>query len=296
MAAVYNGATQETSCTVNAPTITRSGYSIIGFNTSASATTNNSSYNTSTKKLTLTSSNDNKTWYAITMICNRWVRVGDQSPIEKQRWEFYRNCNKLTGWIYTSNDLGLNNPDSGLENINYVNWNSYLSQIYNSTRYKNHKDNFYYLNEYGYMISGWHYINGNWYYFNNNQIDDGTLMQNRSGMMYHDRIVGGNSDYKTTYGIWDKNKKIQLGTSGACDKSGDNACVNVWLRTGYLYEKDASGNWVNRRYWQYSGSDGKPYVNTTKTINGTSYTFDSKGRCTNNNYACGDSDINGYVY
>jgi len=66
LAAVYNKETQATSCTVTAPTITRANYDVIGFNDSASATTNNSSYNTSTKKLTLTSSNTGKTWYAIT--------------------------------------------------------------------------------------------------------------------------------------------------------------------------------------------------------------------------------------
>ena len=66
LAATYNGNAQATSCTVTAPTITRSGYTIVGYNTSASSTTNNSSYNTSSKVLTLTSSNNNSTWYAIT--------------------------------------------------------------------------------------------------------------------------------------------------------------------------------------------------------------------------------------
>ena len=66
LAATYNGASQATSCTVTAPTITRSGYTIIGYNTSASSTTNNSSYNTSSKALTLTTSNNNSTWYAVT--------------------------------------------------------------------------------------------------------------------------------------------------------------------------------------------------------------------------------------
>jgi len=66
LAATYNGAAQATSCTVTAPTITRSGFTITGYNTSASATANNSSYNTSTRALTLTTSNNNSTWYAIT--------------------------------------------------------------------------------------------------------------------------------------------------------------------------------------------------------------------------------------
>ncbi|MFR2585895.1 MAG: InlB B-repeat-containing protein [Bacilli bacterium] len=48
------------------PSITRSGYNIIGYNTATGSTTNNSSYNASSKVLTLTSSNNNSTWYAIT--------------------------------------------------------------------------------------------------------------------------------------------------------------------------------------------------------------------------------------
>ena len=66
LAASYNGKAQATSCSVTAPTITRSGYTIIGYNTSASSTSNNSSYNTSSKALTVTTSNNNSTWYAVT--------------------------------------------------------------------------------------------------------------------------------------------------------------------------------------------------------------------------------------
>ena len=63
LAATFNGTKQNTTCQVDAPTITRNGFTITGFNTSAGATTNNSSYNTSTKKLTISGNN---TWYAIT--------------------------------------------------------------------------------------------------------------------------------------------------------------------------------------------------------------------------------------
>ena len=66
LAAVYNGAAQATSCTVDAPTITRDGYTIIGYNTTAGATTNNSAYSSSTGKVTMTSSLNNTTWYAVT--------------------------------------------------------------------------------------------------------------------------------------------------------------------------------------------------------------------------------------
>lgn len=63
---VYNGASQATSCTVSAPTITRSGYTVVGFNTSASSTSNHSAYSTSTGKITLTTSLNGITWYAVT--------------------------------------------------------------------------------------------------------------------------------------------------------------------------------------------------------------------------------------
>jgi uncharacterized repeat protein (TIGR02543 family) len=68
IAPVYNGASQTSSCTVTSPTITASSATptIIGFNTSSNATTNNSSYSISTKTLTLTSSNTGATWYALT--------------------------------------------------------------------------------------------------------------------------------------------------------------------------------------------------------------------------------------
>ena len=62
--AVYNNTAQATSCQVSAPTITRSGYTIVGYNTSSSSKTNNSSY--ASGKITLTTSNNNSTWYAIT--------------------------------------------------------------------------------------------------------------------------------------------------------------------------------------------------------------------------------------
>lgn len=68
LGAVYNGATQDTSCTVEAPTITAPTNTpkILGYNTTADANQNNSSYNKETGKLTLTSSNTGNTWYSQT--------------------------------------------------------------------------------------------------------------------------------------------------------------------------------------------------------------------------------------
>ena len=68
IAATYNGAAQATSCTVTAPTITAPSATptVLGYNTSASSNSNNSSYNTTSKLLTLNSSNTGSTWYAQT--------------------------------------------------------------------------------------------------------------------------------------------------------------------------------------------------------------------------------------
>ena len=279
--------THGVNLTLSSTVPTRTHYTFNGWNTKADGTGTNYA-----KGATYTA-NAGVTLYAKWLLCNRWQLVGDLTPYAKQRWEFYRNCTKVSGgWIYTSNQgndgsgtyIG---PDSSLDNPAYVDWQTYLNQIYNSNGYKSTKDNYYYINSDGYMISGWQYINGNWYYFNN---DIDFNAKDRGGMMMHDRNIGGEDDYKTVYGLWDKNKKVHLNSHGVCDKTGDKACKNMWLRTGYIYE-NIGGTWYNRRYWQYAGSDGKPLVNTT--WNG--YTFDAKGRCSTDNYRCNDPDINGYA-
>ena len=68
IAASYNGSNQAKSCYAKMPTITSPSVTptVVGWNTDANATTNDSSYSTSTGNLTLTSSNTGKTWYAIT--------------------------------------------------------------------------------------------------------------------------------------------------------------------------------------------------------------------------------------
>ena len=71
LAAVYNTDTQDTSCTVDMPTASRTSYTFVGWNTTSGATSNNSSYNTSSKKLTLSSTNTGNTWYAITRASNQ---------------------------------------------------------------------------------------------------------------------------------------------------------------------------------------------------------------------------------
>ena len=66
--ATYNGVSQAKSCTVTAPTITANENTptIVGYNLESNATTNNSNYDNSTKKLTLNNENTGKVWYAIT--------------------------------------------------------------------------------------------------------------------------------------------------------------------------------------------------------------------------------------
>ena len=65
IASTYNGKAQATNCTTTMPSVQKTGYKLVGWNTSASATTNNTSYTLSTNKLTLSSDNNNSTWYPI---------------------------------------------------------------------------------------------------------------------------------------------------------------------------------------------------------------------------------------
>jgi len=64
----YNGIAQASSCEVTMPTVTPHSNTptFVGWNLSASGTTNDSNYNMTTNKLTLTNSNSGKNWYAIT--------------------------------------------------------------------------------------------------------------------------------------------------------------------------------------------------------------------------------------
>lgn len=68
LSAVYNGTKQDTSCKVDAPTITAPTNTpdVLGYNTTKDANQNNSSYNKETGKLTLTEANTGNTWYAQT--------------------------------------------------------------------------------------------------------------------------------------------------------------------------------------------------------------------------------------
>ena len=65
IASTYNGKAQATNCTTTMPSVQKTGYKLVGWNTSASATTNNTSYTLSTNKLTLSSDNNKSTWYPI---------------------------------------------------------------------------------------------------------------------------------------------------------------------------------------------------------------------------------------
>ncbi len=72
----YNRETQATSCTVDTPNIQApAGYEIIGFNTESTASSASSDYDNG--KLTLTSENTGKTWYALST--SRIIKVAYDS-------------------------------------------------------------------------------------------------------------------------------------------------------------------------------------------------------------------------
>ena len=107
---VYNKNSQGTTCVVDAPTITRNGYTVIGYNTSSNGITNNNSYNASTGKLTLSVSEDTgngRTWYAITKV-NRYKIIFDNmddSLIDSSELYAEYNSNRIYKTL-DSNELG----------------------------------------------------------------------------------------------------------------------------------------------------------------------------------------------
>ena len=103
--ATYNGTSQGTSCTVTAPTITRSGFTIVGFNTNSGGTTSALS---SGGTLTLTSSNNNSTWYAISSksVVIKWD--ANNATISKTQdsctiWNSATSCNITSPTISRTN-------------------------------------------------------------------------------------------------------------------------------------------------------------------------------------------------
>ena len=153
LAAVYNTNVQATTCTVDAPTITRVGYSIIGFNTSSDSTTNTSSYNVDSGKLTLNITDDaspGRTWYALTAIgkyritfnaINGTIDGSNQLYVKYNSAELYQDSDitidgtiptasmddyDFTGW-YLANGTKIIDTDGSLINTdNYISNNKWI--------------------------------------------------------------------------------------------------------------------------------------------------------------------------
>ena len=72
---VYNNNEQATTCMVDVPTFSKTGYTLIGWNINNESSENNSAYNVSTNKLTLNVNDDTgngRIWYAISK-ANRYM-------------------------------------------------------------------------------------------------------------------------------------------------------------------------------------------------------------------------------
>ena len=238
--------------------------------------------------------------------CNRWVLTNPETysvkDRQKQLYEFYRNCQKQTGWIYTTGGIW-ENPDSYLLN----------PDPYEMTDDATNKW-YYFDTNTGYMINGWQYLpsggSDNWYYFSTCVNTNAKI---RCGMM----------NRNTTK--YESNKVFKLNSNGACENCQnswfqvydntnyywyhtDNNAVPVkgwnkindkWyyfdstgkMKTGWIlvgsdyYYLNTDGSmltgWLQSgNKWYYLETDGKMVKGTTKTINGKSYTFNSDGACT----------------
>lgn len=107
--------------------------------------------------------------------------------------------------------------------------------------------------------NGWVQKNNTWYYIQNSVPKKGWF-QDTSGSWYYSNP-----------------------TTGAMEK-GWRASGSKWYYLNPANGIMATNTWIRDRTYQaymYVGSDGAMYANTTKTIGGRSYTFNSSGYCTN---------------
>ena len=150
---IYNA---NTTCSITAPTLTaKTGYAIVGWNTSSSATT--SSLNSGATG----SISGGERYYSITKCatgytgsnchrCSGWLLSGSATPIANQAWYYYdENGNMLTNsWIYTKEGHYSGTCSAGT-----------------GTSY------YWWVGDNGKMVTGWALIDGVHYYFEPNDLD-----------------------------------------------------------------------------------------------------------------------------
>ena len=233
--------------------------------------------------------------------CNRWVLTNSKYPIESQKWEFYRNCTKVTsGWVLTG--ISSIDPDKNSD-----------------------KSKAWYYIENGYMKTGWFQYNGSWYYLkpydeDGNESLDGGMSR---GLIIDETVYPGVYYFRHTdlndanTGKMLKNESVtyngtsyHMGSDGKCTNCGS---LSTWRQINghwyyfvgtsrtksqtksikygswtYSYTFDSNGKctncanqWiVHNCKWRYLNASEQPIGNTKQTINGTTYTFDEDGFCT----------------
>lgn len=142
-------------------------------------------------------------------------------------------------------------------------------------------DNWYYFKSSGLMAEGWQKIGKNWYYFS----ETGTLRSDLGAMVTGWQKIGGKWYYFNASGAmatgWQKisNKWYYFKSSGEM-VTGWQKISNKW----YYFESSGAmkTGWLKSGgKWYYLESSGAMLANTTRTINGKSYTFDANGVCIN---------------
>ena len=132
----------------------------------------------------------------------------------------------------------------------------------------------YYFNSSGAMLTGWQAIGGKWYYFNGS-----------GAMLTGWQQIGGKWYYFNTSGAMATGWQIIGGKKYWFNGSG--VMQTGWLSlNGKWYYLGSNGVMATEwrlidSVWYYFESSGVMLANTTKTIDGKSYTFASNGVCTN---------------
>ncbi len=202
-----------------------------------------------------------------------------------------------TGWqIYGGNTYYYNDNGYPLTGFNQIGSTTYYFNAAGvmQTGWQQIGSNLYYFDEQGAMTVGWKSINGVWYYFDSSGVMQ-TGMQTINGNTYYFDSTGAmQTGWQTISG-----SKYYFSSSGAMVTgwqtidgakyyfNTDGKMVTGWKKIGsYWYYFNSDGTmktgWLkDGSYWYYLDSDGKMLANTSRTINGKTYNFNSSGVCTN---------------
>ena len=150
-------------------------------------------------------------------------------------------------------------------------WYRYADGSYPKSTWLKYLGKWYHFDSRGYMQTGWLKIDGNWYYFNSRGIMQ-TGWQKIDGLWYH---FDGSGIMQTGWHEID-GQSYYFKATGAM--AAYEWCKGWWLNRNGVWTYPYKASWKkDSRGWWYGDTSGWFARNTTITIDGKQYSFDSRG-------------------